>query len=68
MWEKHNGNIFETFRLSFLVFGGHVFYYLPPGSPGDYKMYLVCGYVRVCMRALVCHADISKTTTATDFL
>ena len=33
---------------------------------GDYEMMPVC--VRACMRALVSHADFSKTTTATDFL
>ena len=33
---------------------------------GDYKMHPVCAWVRVC--ALVCHADFSKTATATDFL
>ena len=31
---------------------------------GDYEMMPVCA----CVRALVCHADFSKTTTATDFL
>ena len=31
---------------------------------GDYEMMPVC----VCVRALVSHADFSKTTTATDFL
>ena len=31
---------------------------------GDYKMMSVCA----CVRALVSHADFSKTTTATDFL
>ena len=31
---------------------------------GDYKMHPV----RACVRALVCHADFSKTTTATDSL
>ena len=31
---------------------------------GDYEMMSVC----VCVRALVSHADFSKTTTATDFL
>ena len=30
---------------------------------GDYEMMPVCAGVRV----LVCHADFSKTTTATDF-
>ena len=30
---------------------------------GDYEMMPVC----VCVRALVSHADFSKTTTATDF-
>ena len=38
---------------------------------GDYKMHhvcaCVCGWVRVWW-VLVCHADFSKTTTATDFL
>ena len=34
---------------------------------GDYKMMSVCACVRVCVRALVSHADFSKTTTATDF-
>ena len=33
---------------------------------GDYEMMPVCACVRV--RALVSHADFSKTTTATDFL
>ena len=31
---------------------------------GDYEMMPVCA----CVRALVSHADSSKTTTATDFL
>ena len=31
---------------------------------GDYEMMPVCA----CVRALVSHADFSKTTTATDFL
>ena len=31
---------------------------------GDYKMHPV----RACVRVLVCHADFSKTATATDFL
>ena len=31
---------------------------------GDYEMMSVCA----CVRALVSHADFSKTTTATDFL
>ena len=35
---------------------------------GDYEMMPVCACVRVCVRALVSHADSSKTTTATDFL
>ena len=43
---------------------------------GDYEMMPVCVCVRgcvracvhVCVRALVSHADFSKTTTATDFL
>ena len=35
---------------------------------GDYEMMPVCACVRACMRALVSHADSSKTTTATDFL
>ena len=34
----------------------------------DYKMHHVCACVGVCVYALVCHADFSKTTTATDFL
>ena len=36
---------------------------------GDYEMMPVCACVRVCVcvHALVCHADFSKTTTATDF-
>ena len=35
---------------------------------GDYEMMPVCACVHVCVRALVCHADFSKTTTATDVL
>ena len=35
---------------------------------GDYEMMSVCACVRACVRALVSHADFSKTTTATDFL
>ena len=35
---------------------------------GDYEMMPVCACVRACVRALVSHADSSKTTTATDFL
>ena len=35
---------------------------------GDYKMHPVHMCVRACVCALVCHADFSKTTTATDFL
>ena len=40
---------------------------------GYYKMHHVFACVGgagvcVCVRVLVCHADISKTTTATDFL
>ena len=35
---------------------------------GDYEMMPVCVCVRACVRALVSHADSSKTTTATDFL
>ena len=35
---------------------------------GDYEMMPVCACVRACVRALVSHADFSKTTTATDFL
>ena len=35
---------------------------------GDYEMMPVCVCVRACVRALVSHADFSKTTTATDFL
>ena len=35
---------------------------------GDYEMMPVCPCVRACVRALVSHADSSKTTTATDFL
>ena len=35
---------------------------------GDYEMMSVCECVRACVRALVSHADFSKTTTATDFL
>ena len=37
---------------------------------GDYEMMPVRACVRacVCVRALVSHADSSKTTTATDFL
>ena len=31
---------------------------------GDYEMMPVCA----CVRVFVCHADFSKTTTATDFL
>ena len=31
---------------------------------GDYEMMNVC----TCVRALISHADFSKTTTATDFL
>ena len=41
-------------------------YYLPRAlaREGDYEMMSV----RACVRALVSHADFSKTTTATDFL
>ena len=35
---------------------------------GDYEMMPVCSCVRACVRALVSHADFSKTTAATDFL
>ena len=35
---------------------------------GDYEMMPVCACVRACVRALVSHADFSKTTAATDFL
>ena len=35
---------------------------------GDYEMMPVCACVRACVRAMVSHADSSKTTTATDFL
>ena len=38
---------------------------------GDYEMMPLCACVRlacVCVRALVSHANFSKTTTATDFL
>ena len=35
---------------------------------GDYEIMPVCAYVRACVRALVSHADSSKTTTARDFL
>ena len=35
---------------------------------GDYEMMPVCACVHACVRALVSHADSSKTTTATDFL
>ena len=35
---------------------------------GDYEMMPVCLCVRACVRALVSHADFSKTTAATDFL
>ena len=35
---------------------------------GDYKTHPVGACVRVCVHALVCHADFSKTATATDFL
>ena len=35
---------------------------------GDYEMMSVCACVRAYVRALVSHADSSKTTTATDFL
>ena len=35
---------------------------------GDYEMMSVLACVRVCVRALVSHADFSKTTTATVFL
>ena len=41
-------------------------FYLP--REGDYEMMPVCACVRACVRALVSHADSSKTTTATDFL
>ena len=50
---------------------GQIFYchsycphYLPKAREGDYEMMSVCA----CVRALVSHADFSKTTTATDFL
>ena len=35
---------------------------------GDYEMHPVRACVRACVCALVCHADFSKTATATDFL
>ena len=35
----------------------------PLAREGDYEMMPVCA----CMRALLCHAHFSKTTTATDF-
>ena len=35
---------------------------------GDYEMMSVCACVRACVRALVSHADFSKTATATAFL
>ena len=35
---------------------------------GDYEMMPVYACVRACVRALVSHADSSKTTTTTDFL
>ena len=35
---------------------------------GDYKMHPVRACVCACVCVLVCHADFSKTATATDFL
>ena len=35
---------------------------------GDYEMMSVCACMGACVRALVSHADFSKTTTATDIL
>ena len=41
------------------------YFYLPPGSPeGDHNLHHVHVYVRAC----VCHAVFSETTTVTHFL
>ena len=56
------------FRKFQLVFGYLVISRRALAREGDYEMMSVCACVRACVRALVSHADFSKTTTATDFL
>ena len=36
-------------------------------TAGDYNLHHVCAYVRACVRACVCRAVFSETTTVTHF-
>ena len=60
----------HTFMLN-LVFNTKLHFFISRRAlawEGDYEMMPVCVCVCACVHALVCHADFSKTTTATDFL
>ena len=68
----------QTFfnRDTFLKFYNELFHFIisrrASAREGDYEMMPVCACVHACVcacvRALVSHADFSKTTTSTDFL
>ena len=55
-------------KLCFASFGRFIISRRALAREGDYKMHPVRGWVGGCVRALVCHADFSKTATATNFL
>ena len=59
-------NIIET--IDYLILSNFIISRRALAREGDYEMMSVCACVRACVRALVSHADFSKTTTATDFL